>query len=159
MRLLLLNGPNLNTLGTRQPEVYGSVTLDEIVRRVTERAGARGWEVTAFQSNSEGSLIDAIQAHQGAVDAVVINPSALTHYGLSLRDALAALTVPIVEVHMSNIYAREEWRHHSVIAPVALGQIAGFGWRGYLAATDLAIEAAMERLGAARVAARGGEEA
>ena len=136
MKILLVNGPNLNLLGSREPEVYGHDTLDDIVGRVNERARALGAEVLAFQSNHEGAIIDFIQAQSPGADGIIVNPGALTHYGLSLRDALAACQLPIVEVHISNIYAREEFRHHSVIADIAVGQISGLGWRGYIAALD-----------------------
>ncbi|MDA8216069.1 MAG: type II 3-dehydroquinate dehydratase [Dehalococcoidales bacterium] len=150
MRALIVHGPNLNLLGQRQPTIYGTTTLDQITLIIDSRAQELGWEVSSYQSNSEGALIDFIQEQAPSADGLIVNPGALTHYGLSLRDALAALEIPIVEVHLSNIYARaEEWRHHSVIAPVARGQIAGFGWRGYLAALDLlaqlVAEAARER--------------
>lgn len=133
---LLLHGPNLNMLGQRQPEIYGRTTLAEINQAVSERAGQAGAAVKAFQSNHEGALIDFIQAEAGQAAGVIINPGALTHYGLSLRDALANLDIPIIEVHLSNVYAREAFRHHSVVAPIAKGQIAGLGWQGYLLALD-----------------------
>lgn len=133
---LLLHGPNLNMLGQRQPEIYGRTTLAEINQAVSERASQAGAAVKAFQSNHEGALIDFIQAEAGQAAGVIINPGALTHYGLSLRDALANLDIPIIEVHLSNVYAREAFRHHSVVAPIAKGQIAGLGWQGYLLALD-----------------------
>ena len=136
MRLLLINGPNLNILGQRQPEVYGSLTLDEIQRRVTERARDLGVEVRCFQANEEGAIIDYLQEEARGAQGIVINPGALTHYGLSLRDALEATSLPVIEVHISNIYGREEFRRHSVIADIAVGQISGLGWRGYLAALE-----------------------
>jgi 3-dehydroquinate dehydratase-2 len=134
--ILLLHGPNLNMLGTRQPEIYGATTLAEINAAVAERAAAGGGAVLAFQSNHEGALIDFIQERAHEAAGVIINPGALTHYGLSLRDALASVRAPIIEVHLSNVYAREAFRHTSVIAPIATGQIAGLGWRGYLLALE-----------------------
>ena len=145
MKILLINGPNLNLLGTREPEIYGGVTLDEIVARVGERARALGAEVLAFQSNHEGAIIDFVQAESPAADGIVINPGALTHYGLSLRDALAACRLPIVEVHISNIYTRESFRRHSVTAEVSAGVISGLGSRGYLLALEAVVELAKER--------------
>lgn len=136
MRILVINGPNLNLLGKRQPQVYGTRTLEEINGLLKKRATELGLELTFFQSNSEGSLIDFIQAEAPHASAIIVNPGALTHYGLSLRDALADAGIPIVEVHISNIYAREEWRAKSVIAPIAKGQISGLGWRGYLMALE-----------------------
>jgi 3-dehydroquinate dehydratase-2 len=140
MRILLINGPNLNLLGAREPDVYGTVTLDEVVARVSERARALGGEVLAFQSNHEGAVIDFIQAESPGADGIIINPGALTHYGRSLRDALAACRMPIVEVHISNIYTREIFRRHSVTAEVSTGVIAGLGWQGYLLALEAVVE-------------------
>ena len=130
--ILVLHGPNLARLGQRQPEIYGTTTLAEINASLASAAAEWGWEITIFQSNSEGAIIDMIEERARETDGVLVNPGALTHYGLALRDALAALTVPIVEVHLSNIHAREPWRHASVTAEVARGLIAGFGWRSYL---------------------------
>lgn len=130
--ILVLHGPNLGTLGQRQPEIYGVTTLAEINSRLAEVAGRWGWDVTAFQSNTEGALIDVIEERAPHVDGLLLNPGALTHYGLGLRDALAALSIPVVEVHLSNIHAREEWRRRSVTAEVARGMVAGFGWRSYV---------------------------
>lgn len=139
MKVLLLHGPNLNTLGKRQPEIYGRTTMKGINDMVRARATELNCELTVYQSNQEGVLIDHLQAHAGDCDGVVINPGALTHYGLSLRDALEGAGVPIVEVHLSNVHAREEWRRTSVISPVTLGQVIGFGPRGYIAALDLLV--------------------
>ena len=137
MKILVIHGPNLNMVGKRDPALYGSQSLAEIDALLEKRAQELGVEVVSFQSNSEGALIDFIQSQASQAASIVINPGALTHYGLCLRDALADSALPIVEVHLSNIYAREEWRHKSVIAPVARGQISGLGWRGYIAALEI----------------------
>lgn len=137
-QLLLVNGPNLNMLGTREPHLYGSLTLDDIVRQVTRRVQER-WPtltVQAFQSNHEGALIDFLQQEAPRSFGAVLNPGALTHYSIALRDAIAALTIPVIEVHLTNIHAREEFRHRSVTAPVTKGQIVGLGADGYLLAVD-----------------------
>ena len=134
--ILVLHGPNLNALGRRDRHHYGTLTMDEINRRVEERAASLGVEVECFQSNHEGALIDRLQDSVGRIDGVVVNAGALTHYGLSLKDALTDTGVPVVEVHLSNIHAREPWRRHSVLADTARGQIAGLGWRGYTAALE-----------------------
>ena len=135
----MIHGPNLNMLGQRERAIYGDKTLAEIDSLMKKRAEELGVEVLTLQSNSEGALIDFIQAEAPQADAIIINPGALTHYGLSLRDALADSALPLIEVHLSNIYAREEWRQRSVIAPIARGQISGLGWRGYIAALDILI--------------------
>ena len=136
MKILVLHGPNLNALGRREPEVYGHTTLAQIDDALRERAAAEGAALLAFQSNHEGALIDFLQQEGWDAEGIIINPGALTHYGLALRDALASLAAPIVEVHLSNVYRREPFRHVSVVAPVATGQIAGLGWRGYLLALE-----------------------
>ena len=136
-RVLVINGPNLNILGRRSPAIYGTKTLDQITQELRSRAESLGVEIDFFQSNSEGELIDCIQENWGKIQGIIINPGALTHYGHALKDALIDAAVPIIEVHLSNIHAREEWRRHSVIADIALGQIAGFGWRSYTSALDI----------------------
>jgi len=134
--IVVIHGPNLNMLGRREPEIYGAMTLEAIDRALAERATTAGVDLQNFQSNHEGALVDFIQTVAWSTDGVIINPGALTHYGLSLRDALAMLKAPIIEVHISNVYRREPFRHTSVVAPVATGQIAGLGWRGYLLALE-----------------------
>jgi 3-dehydroquinate dehydratase-2 len=136
MRILLLNGPNLNMLGTREPHIYGATTLQDIEQALIQRAAHAHAEIVCVQSNHEGALIDAIQREYAHIDGIIINPGAYTHYSYALRDALSAVTCPIIEVHISNVYKREEFRHHSVIAPIATGQIAGLGWHGYLLALE-----------------------
>lgn len=137
--VLLIHGPNLDLLGQRQPEIYGTATLDDYVAAARERAARSGIEVDSCQSNHEGVLIEAIHAARTDHDAIVINAGALTHYSWSLHDALAAFDGPIVEVHISQPNAREPWRHTSVVAPVASGSIAGFGMLGYLLAVDAVV--------------------
>ena len=137
--ILLLHGPNLNLLGQREPEIYGTATLDEYVTKVRQVATTAGHTLEDFHSNHEGQLVDAIHAARGRVDAIIINAGAFTHYAWSLHDALATFSGPGVEVHISNPNAREPWRHTSVIAPVANGTIAGLGLLGYeLAVTAVA---------------------
>lgn len=137
MRILLINGPNLNTLGTREPEIYGSATLADIERLVADRAAALGAEVRAFQANSEGKIIDWLQQEQASADGLIINGGALTHYGIALRDAIAGADIPAIEVHISNVYKREAFRHESLLAPVCSGTIIGLKVHGY----ELAVEA------------------
>lgn len=132
MKILVLHGPNLNLLGTREPGVYGTVTLASINSAIAELAVQLGASIDFFQSNSEGALIDAIQGAVANHDGIVMNPAAYTHTSIALRDAIAATGLPVVEVHLSNIHAREPFRHNSFIAPVAIGQIAGFGPDSYL---------------------------
>jgi 3-dehydroquinate dehydratase-2 len=130
-KILLIHGPNLNLLGKREPKVYGTTGLEEINAKMTQIASERGAELRIFQSNSEGALIDAIHDAEDWADGIVINPGAYTHYSYAIRDALAAVRLPTIEVHLSNIYAREEFRQISVISAVALGCISGLGWRSY----------------------------
>ncbi|MEO9464235.1 type II 3-dehydroquinate dehydratase [Sulfitobacter pontiacus] len=134
--ILILNGPNLNLLGTRQPEVYGKTTLADVEALCREKAKTLGFDVAFEQSNHEGALIDLIHAAKGKHSGIVLNAGAYTHTSIALMDAIASVELPVVEVHLSNIHAREEFRHRSYIAPVALGQICGFGAQGYLMALD-----------------------
>ncbi len=132
MKILVLHGPNLNLLGIREPGIYGSCTLKEINDEITVLAATLGVSVDFMQSNHEGVLIDAIQAARSGYDGILINPAAFTHTSIAIRDALSAVAIPVVEVHLSNIHSREEFRAHSYIAPVAVGQISGFGKESYL---------------------------
>ncbi len=139
-RILVLNGPSLNTLGQREPGIYGYTTLAEINDRLSVRASELEYEVTTFQSNHEGALIDCLQEEAEHVVGIVINPGGLTHTSYSLRDALKDANRPIIEVHLSNVHAREAFRHQSLIAPICVGQVSGLGWRGYLHALEALIE-------------------
>jgi len=142
MKILVLHGPNLNLLGEREPEVYGRTTLAEIDARLRGQAAKRGATVESFQSNHEGQLIDRIQAARRTHQAIIINPGGLTHTSVALRDALVASELPVVEVHLSNIHAREEFRQRSLVAGIAVGQISGLGAKGY----ELALDALLDRL-------------
>ena len=131
LKILVLNGPNLNLLGLREPGVYGVLSLEEINHRLIAFGEEMGLEVQAYQSNSEGALIDALQAAREWAHGVVFNPGAYTHTSIALRDAIASINLPVVEVHLSNVQVREDFRRVSMVAPVCLGSIAGFGWRSY----------------------------
>ena len=139
-RILVLHGPNLNNLGKFEPDIYGYTTLAEINERLRTRGAEQGYEVVTFQSNLEGALIDCMQEEAENVVGIVINPGGLTHTSYSLRDALKDTRLPIIQVHLSNIHAREAFRHESFIAPISVAQIAGLGWRGYLHALEALIE-------------------
>ena len=137
MKILVINGPNLNMLGKRNKAIYGDKTLARLEITLKNQGKKLGVEIVTFQSNSEGQIIDFIQANSSQAHSIIINPGALTQYGFSLRDALEDTGLPIIEVHITNIYAREDWRAESVIAPVARGQIAGLGFHGYIAALQI----------------------
>lgn len=137
-KVLIINGPNLNLLGVREKDVYGSETLQDIARRVNEEAGKLNIEIDFVQSNHEGEIIDKIHDARGSYDVIIINPGAYTHYSIAIRDAIKAVDIPAIEVHLSNIHSREEFRSKSVIAPVCVGQISGFGGDSYLVALHAA---------------------
>ncbi|HEX6304024.1 MAG TPA: type II 3-dehydroquinate dehydratase [Anaerolineales bacterium] len=130
--IMILHGPNLNLLGQREPEVYGKLSLEEIDQRLAAAGRELALEVRSFQSNSEGGLIDALHTAREWASGVIFNPGAYTHTSVALRDAVAAIQLPVIEVHLSNVYAREEFRHTSMLSPVCAGKITGFGWRSYL---------------------------
>ncbi len=144
MKILVIHGPNLNMLGSRKPEIYGAKTLAEIDSLLQKKAGELGVEIETYQSNHEGYLIDFIQKKAKKAKGIIINPGALTHYGLSLRDALEDTSLPVIEVHLSDIQHREEFRKVSVIAPIARKQISGQGWQGYIAALEIMAKLAKE---------------
>lgn len=136
MKFLILNGVNLNTLGQREPQYYGATTLADIERAVAAKGKDLGVEVQTFQTNHEGAMVEYIHQHAPSAHGVIINAAAWTHYSIAIRDALLAVGTPFVEVHISNIYSREPFRHHSVLSDKAVGMVAGLGWRGYLAAME-----------------------
>jgi len=138
-KILIINGPNLNLLGTREKEVYGTETLEDIARKVANEAARLNVSVEFIQSNHEGEIIDKIHAARGNTDAIIINPGAYTHYSIAIRDAIKAVEIPTIEIHLSNIHAREEFRSHSVIAPVCVGQICGFGSKSYILGLNAAV--------------------
>jgi 3-dehydroquinate dehydratase-2 len=136
MKILVINGPNLNLLGSREPSVYGTPTLKDLLENLVLYGNKKGIIIEHYQSNSEGALIDRLHQAAGGYDGIIFNPGAYTHYSYALRDAIAAIALPVIEVHISNIYKREEFRHTSVIAPVCIGQISGLGLHGYFLAID-----------------------
>lgn len=131
MKILILHGPNLNLLGTREPEIYGSLTLEEINVKLIELGKLNSAEIKCLQSNHEGALIDALQEARTWADGVIFNPGGYTHMSIALRDAISTIEIPVVEVHLSNVYAREEFRHTSMISAVCIGNVVGFGWKSY----------------------------
>lgn len=135
-KICLIHGPNINFTGIREKGVYGRLSYDEINAEIRKKAQEIGFDIDIFQSNHEGAIIDKIQQCYGQADAIIINPGAYTHYSYAIRDALASVDLPVVEIHMSNIHKREDFRHTSVTVPVCTGQICGFGWKGYLLALD-----------------------
>ena len=139
MKILVIHGPNLNMLGKREKSIYGEKTLQQIDALLKKEARALGVDVVTFQSNHEGALVDFVQEQAGSARGIIINPGALTRYGFSLLDALVDSRLPVIEVHLSNIHQRGEWRANSIIAPVAQGQISGLGWRGYVAALQILV--------------------
>ncbi len=149
LRILVVHGPNLNTLGSREPHIYGSMTLDEINQRLIARGGELDCEMICLQSNHEGALIDFLQEHGPTAQGLIINPGGLTHTSVSLRDAVAGSGLMAIEVHLSNIHAREEFRHTSLLAPICRGQVVGLGWRGYLAALEALVGLLRETPGGA----------
>ncbi len=142
MKILLINGPNLNMLGTREPEKYGNITLSDIESNLSNKAQALGVELESFQSNHEGEIIDKIQAAKDSFDGIIINAGGYTHTSVAIRDAISAISIPTVEIHMTNIHAREEFRHTSLISGVAIAQVIGFGAKGY----EFALEGLIEYL-------------
>jgi len=145
MKILVLHGPNLNLFGRREPHIYGTTTLAEINDKLQGLARELKAELVVLQSNHEGALVDLFHKHMDDADGAIINPGALTQHGVSLHDCIKAMPFPVIEVHMSNLHAREEWRRHSIISSAVKGTVQGFGWRSYLAALRLAAELAQEK--------------
>ena len=143
MKILILHGPNLNLLGTREPEIYGEMTLADLNARLIKEGKTMGAEVTCQQSNSEGALIDILQDARTWADGVIFNPAGYTHTSIALRDTIAAIDIPVVEVHISNVYAREEFRHKSLLSAVCVGKITGFGWQSYVLGLKALVESAL----------------
>jgi 3-dehydroquinate dehydratase II len=145
MKILVLHGPNLNLFGRREPHIYGTMTLAEINRKLEALAKELKAELIIFQSNHEGALVDMLHKHMDEVQGALINPAGLTQYGVSVHDAIKAMPFPVIEVHMSNIAAREEWRHHSIISSAVKGTVQGLGWRSYTAALRALVETVQEK--------------
>jgi 3-dehydroquinate dehydratase II len=145
MKILVLHGPNLNLFGRREPHIYGTTTLDEINEKLQALARELRVELVVLQSNHEGALIDLFHKHMDDAAGAILNPGGLTQHSVSLHDCIKAMPFPVIEVHMSNLHAREEWRTHSIISPAVKGTVQGFGWRSYLAALRLAAELAQEK--------------
>jgi 3-dehydroquinate dehydratase II len=145
MKILVLHGPNLNLFGRREPHIYGTTTLDEINEKLQALARELKVELVTLQSNHEGALIDLFHKHMDDAAGAILNPGGLTQHSVSLHDCIKAMPFPVIEVHMSNLHAREEWRTHSIISPAVKGTVQGFGWRSYLAALRLAAELAQEK--------------
>ena len=145
MKILVLHGPNLNLFGRREPHIYGTTTLDEINEKLQALARELKVELVILQSNHEGALVDLFHKHMDDAAGAILNPGGLTQHSVSLHDCIKAMPFPVIEVHMSNLHAREEWRTHSIISPAAKGTVQGFGWRSYLAALRLAAELAQEK--------------
>jgi len=144
-KILVLHGPNLNLFGRREPHIYGTMTLEQINERMRTLAAKIQAELIFFQSNHEGALVDTFHKHMDQVQGAIINPAGLTQYSVSLHDAIKAMPFPVIEVHMSNIAAREEWRHHSIISPAVKGPVQGLGWRSYTAALRALVEMVREK--------------
>jgi 3-dehydroquinate dehydratase II len=145
MKILVLHGPNLNLFGRREPHIYGSTTLGEINEKLQGLARELKAELVVLQSNHEGALVDLFHKHIDDADGAILNPGALTQYGVSLHDCIKAMPFPVIEVHLSNLHTREEWRHRSIISSAVKGTVQGFGWRSYMAALRLAVELAQEK--------------